>query len=150
MSVQLARRILFVVVGAAVLVVFGIAAYQWGVTNANAGSGPAIGRGFRGGGPMMGSGMRAGYDVGWTGWAGFGWLGLLGLGLLLLGILVVWLVIAAASRRRVPGSTPSGMPPGASTDPSGMGHLRELAEMHARGELTDEEFTAAKRKLLGL
>jgi hypothetical protein len=28
--------------------------------------------------------------------------------------------------------------------------LRELSELHDRGSLTDEEFAAAKRKLLGL
>jgi hypothetical protein len=28
--------------------------------------------------------------------------------------------------------------------------LRELSDMHAQGHLTDDEFAAAKRKILGL
>jgi len=41
--------------------------------------------------------------------------------------------------------------PTAPTNPAtGVDRLRELAELHDRGALTDEEFTAAKRQLLGL
>jgi len=32
----------------------------------------------------------------------------------------------------------------------GIDRLRDLAAMHEKGQLTDEEFTAAKRRLLGL
>lgn len=38
--------------------------------------------------------------------------------------------------------------PPAVTD--GIDRLRDLAAMHEKGQLTDEEFTAAKRRLLGL
>jgi hypothetical protein len=31
-----------------------------------------------------------------------------------------------------------------------MEQLRELSDLHSNGQLTDEEFTAAKRKILGL
>ncbi|MCS5479774.1 PH domain-containing protein [Corynebacterium sp. YIM 101645] len=40
--------------------------------------------------------------------------------------------------------------PAADTEPSGLDQLAKLAELHAAGVLTDDEFTAAKAKALGL
>jgi uncharacterized membrane protein len=69
-------------------------------------------------------------------------LGLLGwLGLLLIGVLLVLLVVGLLT-----GSSRAGVTAGG----SGVERLRELSDMHARGELTDPEFEAAKRRLLGL
>jgi uncharacterized membrane protein len=78
--------------------------------------------------------------------AGFGLFGLLGF--ILVGLLVFWLIAAIVSpdgRSRGPVGTAPGAPAAGDFD-----RLRELSEMHTRGELTDEEFTAAKRKILGL
>ena len=47
-----------------------------------------------------------------------------------------------------PPTTPPALP--APSDVGGVDALRALATMHAEGHLTDEEFAAAKRKLLGL
>jgi hypothetical protein len=40
-------------------------------------------------------------------------------------------------------------PPPAAAPPSDMEQLQQLAELHASGALTDEEFAAAKAKILG-
>lgn len=47
-----------------------------------------------------------------------------------------------------PGPAPAA-PAAAQVDPTAA-KIHQLAELHARGVLTDEEFTAAKRKALGL
>ncbi len=78
--------------------------------------------------------------------AGFGLFGLLGC--ILVGLLVFWLIAAIVfpdGRSRGPVGTSPGAPAAGDVD-----RLREISEMHTRGELTDEEFTAAKRKILGL
>jgi uncharacterized membrane protein len=107
--------------------------------------------GFRFGGPItvpagpLGRGMplRGGMH-GWGGYgpgSGFGLFELLGF--VLVGLLVVWLVAALMSdrgRRYVAPEPPAGA----------LDQLNRLAEMHTQGHLTDDEFTAAKRKLLGL
>ena len=85
--------------------------------------------------PYRGDGMAWGYG------AGFGVLGLLGF--VLVGVLVVWLVAAVVA----PGGRTGGS---VGPAPADVERLRELSEMHSRGELTDDEFTAAKRKLLGM
>ena len=80
------------------------------------------------------------------------WLLLLvGLGLLF----VVGLVKVLDERTPPPaGHVQTPAPPPATAFPApgddGIDRLRELAELHDRGKLTDEEFTAAKRRLLGL
>jgi uncharacterized membrane protein len=62
---------------------------------------------------------------------------------LIFGFVLVWLVMAVLSR---PGR---GTPP-TPADQVGVDRLRELTELHDRGALTDDEFAAAKRQLLGL
>ena len=65
---------------------------------------------------------------------GFG-VGILWLaGVVVVGLLFVWLLAAILS-------------PGRGGE---LSTLKDLSELHAQGRLTDEEFTAAKRKLLGL
>lgn len=51
----------------------------------------------------------------------------------------------AAGRARARAESPA---PGASE--ANVARLKELADLHAAGHLTDEEFSAAKRKLLGM
>jgi uncharacterized membrane protein len=81
-------------------------------------------------------GMEFGMGVG-------GWWGIIPA--LLVGLVIVLVVVAllAGAGRSAP--SPALKP--SSDPPSG---LRELVEMHDRGALTEEEFAAAKRKLLGL
>jgi uncharacterized membrane protein len=137
MNTKAARRILLVVVSLAVIAAVGVAAYQWGLSNGPNDTTTIVGRGFRG--PMMDR------DMGHTAWGfagpGMGWIGLIVM--LLLGLLFVWLILAAVSG-------PRGSAAPSNSDAAGIDRLRGLSEMHARGELTDDEFAAAKRKLLGL
>lgn len=132
MNRKVARILLGLVVVIIVVGVIGVVAYNYGASSNN---GPAT---FFG--PMRGYGR-----MGWSGW-GYGLWGLIPL--LLFGclafVLFSWL-FAGSSR-------PASMPPTPPQNPTGEGldGLRQLSEMHGRGELTDEEFTAAKRKLLGL
>jgi uncharacterized membrane protein len=119
------------VAGLAILAAVAIVAYNFGVNTGDNGGHMVFG-------PMM-QGSRGGYfgmDGGW-------WWGIVPA--LLFGfviVLVVWALLGGTGRSattQAPG--PSG------ESPAG---LRELVEMHDRGALTDDEFTAAKRKLLGL
>lgn len=137
MNTKTARRILLVVVSLAVIAAVGVAAYQWGLSNGQGDTATIVGRGFRG--PMIDHGMG---QAAW-GFAGpgMGWIGLIVM--LLLGLLFVWLILAAVSG-------PRGSAASSNSDAAGVDRLRGLSEMHARGELTDDEFAAAKRKLLGL
>jgi hypothetical protein len=88
---------------------------------------------------------------------GFGLAGLL-LPLLLLGLgvlLIVLLVRALDHRDPAPPTSGPGIsePPAPSAPPAaadGIDRLHDLASMHEKGQLTDEEFTAAKRRILGL
>lgn len=41
-------------------------------------------------------------------------------------------------------------PPSAPPQDESFGKLQELAQLHSQGVLTDEEFTAAKAKILGI
>jgi hypothetical protein len=126
------RRLAALLVVIVALAAVAVAAFAIGANN---GSG-WFGRGM----VMRGHGMGLGYG------AGFGLFGLLGF--ILVGLLVFWLIAAIVSpdgRSRGPVGTAPGAPAAGDFD-----RLRELSEMHTRGELTDEEFTAAKRKILGL
>ena len=77
------------------------------------------------------------------GWAGFGLLGLAGMVLFVL--LLVWLIGALVSGPSRDADRSRSPEAGASVE-----RLRELSDMHSSGQLTDEEFAAVKRKLLGL
>jgi uncharacterized membrane protein len=129
MNGRVARRLLLVLV--AVVVVVGVAwiAYYAG---SNVNGGPV----FR-----VGPGRMFGYGGGY-GWPGFGPFGLLAM--LAIGFLVVWFIVALVSGPSGGGRAPD------PTMSAGVDRLRELSELHDKGALTDEEFTAAKRKLLGL
>ena len=129
MNSSRARRAAWLILGIVVLVVVGAGAYALGVNNHSNGAGlPHMMRGYGG---WLGMGGYGGFD-------GFGIFGLFWI--LLLVLLFVFLLSAlfapsAGSR---------------SSDPAGLDRLKELSEMHDKGALTDEEFSAAKRKLLGL
>ena len=121
------RRLAVLVVVVAALAAVAAVAYSLGVGNAHETT------------PMGGMQFR-GHDVGWGYGPGFGILGLLGF--VLVGVLVFWLLAAVLSPGVGSGS--------AGPAPADVERLRELAEMHTRGDLTDDEFAAAKRKLLGI
>ena len=125
-----ARRFLWLVVAVAVVAVVAGLAYTVGNSNAHGTTFMPMrpfGRGFVGDG---------------YGWPGVGLLGLAGMVLFVL--LIVWIIGAViGGPARNPGSSP---PPEAGS----VERLRELSDMHSNGQLTDEEFAAAKRKLLGL
>jgi hypothetical protein len=126
-----ALAVLGIVVVVAAVAAIGVVAYNMGVNNGGDGGhgvfGPMM-RGYRGGTFGMGAG---------------GWWGVFPAMLLGFVVVVVLVALLAGSGRGTPAPAPrpSGDPP------SG---LRELVEMHDRGALTDDEFTAAKRRLLGL
>jgi hypothetical protein len=122
------RRLTGLVIVLAAIVIVGVVAYNLGVTN-----GP-------GSTPLRGMPFHRDYG-GWGYGTGFGLFGLLGF--VLIGLLVFW-ILAAFLAPNGGGSRPGGSSTG------DLDRLRELTDMHARNELTDEEFTAAKRKLLGL
>jgi uncharacterized membrane protein len=131
------RALVAIVAGLALLAIVGVAAYHFGAT------------GGVGGGRVVFGPMMRGYE-GYGGYAGLGGFWLFGLiSMVLLSVGIVWLFLAVFGGRSqsVPSSTTSTSPA-----PSGEGldRLREISEMHDRGALNDEEFTAAKRKLLGL
>ncbi len=123
--------LLLIVAGLVVLAVVGVVAYNVGVNAGNNGGQVVLG-------PMM-RGYRGDYfgmDAGW-------WWGIVPA--LILGFVVVCVLVALFAG-------PTRGAPATASGPSGEGPagLRELVELHDRGALTDEEFTAAKRKLLGL
>ena len=127
-----AKRRIWLLIGIAALAGVGVAAYNFGLT-ANHGTGV--------GHPMFGpmSGPLRGYGGGFG--FGFGPFGFFGV--VLIGFLLVWLFLTLLSAP-ARGSQPP------STDPASVERLRELVEMHDKGALGDDEFAAAKRKLLGL
>jgi len=103
------------------------------------------------------------------GWGGRGWglLALLGLAALValgIGVLVAVLRQPSAPSPQWPAPPPAagpGAPPGgpatpgslvppAPPAPDDLARLQALVDLHERGVLTDEEFAAAKRRLLGL
>jgi hypothetical protein len=121
-------RLAALVVVLAAIAIVAVVAYDIGLANAH--SAPVI------------RGMRLdGHGMGWLGFGPeFGFLGLLGF--VVVGVLVIWLLAALLS--------PAGghRPPGPAA--GDVERLRELSDMHTAGKLTDDEFTAAKRKILGL
>jgi uncharacterized membrane protein len=126
-------RILLLLIGVAALAAVVVVAYHAGLKT----------------GPDMTSRMpfgpfRGGYKYGPGFGFGFGFFAFLPM--LVIGFLLVWLFVSLISPS---GGTRGGTSQGA-VDPSGVEKLRELTELHDRGALSDEEFTAAKRKLLGL
>ena len=154
-----ASRLLVVVAGLAVLVAVAAVAYYAGNTAAGTPDRGFVSPRFHGMGGMSFS--QAG------GLGGF-WL----IGALLLGFLLVLVIMAlagsggpstrpaanaaaanaaAANAAAANAAAAAAGNPTAPTNPAtGVDRLRELAELHDRGALTDEEFTAAKRQLLGL
>lgn len=59
---------------------------------------------------------------------------------IIVSVVLLVVLLARGSARSAPTSTPQ------TAEPT----LSELADLHARGSLTDEEFAAAKRKILDL
>jgi uncharacterized membrane protein len=121
------RRLLWLIIGIAVLAVVGVVAYSFGVAASHGAAHTAVGP-FRG---------NYAYALGF----GAGPFGLLAA--VLFGFVLIWLFVALISG-------PAVGPHRESTDPAGVDRLRDLSEIHDKGALTDEEFTAAKRRLLGL
>ena len=132
MNRKRALGIAFVVVGLAALGVVGVVAYNLGLGAHGGVARPMFG-------PMRG--YFGGDGFGFGGFGAFGGFGLLGA--LIVGLLLVWILAALISGPAGGASRPA-------TDPASVERLRELADMHDKGTLTDEEFAAAKRKLLGL
>jgi hypothetical protein len=132
-------RLIALLLAIAAAVVVGAVAYHVGAANSTVGPAFRV-MPFRG--RMMGWGDGSG--------AGIVWL----IGLVVIGLLFVWLLAAILSPGRG-GPNPAGPNPAGqfgATGPAAAGieSLKELSDLHAQGRLTDEEFTAAKRKLLGL
>jgi len=124
------KRLLWVVVVLAVVAVAAGLAYTVGTSNAH-------GTAFMPMRPFSRGFVSDGY-----GWPGIGLLGFAGMVLFVL--LIVWLIGAAiGGPARDAGAS---RPP----ESGSVEKLRELSDMHSSGQLTDEEFSAAKRKLLGL
>ena len=118
------RRLAWIVLFVLLLVVVGAVGYRLGVAHGGGVNAAAL-RGF---------GFRS---------PGIGLLGLLG-PLVLVGLAVTFVVLLVREPARPP------TPPEPRDGGDGVNRLRELATMHAQGQLTDEEFAAATRKLLGL
>jgi hypothetical protein len=143
MKNRVAIAILAAVAGLAVLAGVGALAYRFGLNHADTGERIVFGnwRTMEGHMGAMNNGL-----LGWP-------IGLL-VGLLIVGG-IVWLILTVAGgagRNTPPPPPPPGgqwaVTPGATTE--GLDRLKELADLHDKKALTDEEFTAAKRKLLGL
>jgi len=151
MNKRIAKALLAVIASVAVLIVVGVVAYHFGSASGNDGRHIV--------GPMM---RERGY-VGFGDWGPGGVIPLV-----LIGVVVVWLVaMLVGGSGRSSGNAPAGTPPAAApggwpatpplaaplaptTTGDGLERLKELSDLHDRDALTDEEFGAAKRKLLGL
>ena len=135
------RRYLWIAV--VIIALVGVALIAFGLGSANGG------RGFFDDMPMRGY-LSRGQSVGMGAPAG----GLVWLLLLVgLGLLFVVGLVKVLDDRTPPPSTGSAQAPTAAAPPAapdGIDRLHELAELHDRGKLNDDEFTAAKRRLLGL
>jgi uncharacterized membrane protein len=118
------RRLAWIALFLLLLVVVGAVGYRLGVAHGGGVNAAAL-RGF---------GFR---------YPGIGLLGLLG-PLVLVGLAVTFVVLLVREPAR-PSAPPERRDGGGDVD-----RLRELATLHAQGQLTDEEFAAAKRKLLDL
>ena len=123
--------LLGIVIAGAALAAIGVIAYNVGVTNGGNGGHVVLG-------PMMRGYRGAEFGMGVDGWWGI-------IPALMLGLVIVLVVAALLAGAGRGASSPAPRP--SADPPSG---LRELVEMHDRGALTEEEFAAAKRKLLGL
>ncbi len=121
------RRSAWIAIVVLLLVVVGAVGFGLGVAAARGGGADGM--------PMRGFGVR---------YPGVGLLGLLG-PLVLVGLAVAFMVLLF----REPGRPTPPPPPPAPPAGGGVDLLRDLVTMHERGQLTDEEFVAAKRKLLG-
>ncbi len=121
------RRSAWIAIVVLLLVVVGAVGFGLGVAAAHGGGADGI--------PMHGFGVR---------YPGVGLLGLLG-PLVLVGLAVAFMVLLF----REPGRATPPPPPPAPPNGGGVDLLRDLVTMHERGQLTAEEFAAAKRKLLG-
>ena len=124
------RVLLGLVVGIVVLAIVGIVAYNFGWHASQGDAGPMFG-------PFHARPFGMGYGYGF----GFQPFGLLMA--VIVGFVLVWLVVALLSG-------PGRGTPRTPADQNGVDRLRELTELHDRGALTDDEFAAAKRQLLGL
>jgi uncharacterized membrane protein len=120
------RRFAWIVLVVLLLVVVGAVGFGLGVAATHRGVVDVV--------PVRGFGLR---------YPGVGLLGLLG-PLLLIGLVVTFVVLLVREPGR-PATPPAQRDGGDSVD-----QLHDLATMHERGQLTDEEFAAAKRKLLGI
>ena len=118
------RRLAWIALFVLLLVVVGAVGYRLGIAHGGVVNAAAV-RGF---------GFR---------YPGIGLLGLLG-PLVLVGLAVMFVVLLVREPARPPA------PPEPRDGGDGVDRLRELATMHAQGQLNAEEFAAAKRKLLGL
>jgi uncharacterized membrane protein len=118
------RRLAWIALFLLLLVVVGAVGYRLGIAHGGVVNAAAV-RGF---------GFR---------YPGIGPLALLGPHVLV-GLVVTFVVLLVREPARPPA------PPVQRDGGDGVDRLRELATMHAQGQLTDEEFAAAKRKLLGL
>lgn len=127
MNRTILRRMGALVVAIAVVAV--VVAYQVGTGN------------LAGSHPMMRASTFRGFGEGMGYAPGVGLLGLIGF--VVVGVLIVWLLLALVTPKRdepVPVAPTTG----------DLERLRELSDLHTAGKLTDEEFTVAKRKVLGL
>lgn len=120
------RRFAGIVLVILLLVVVGAGGFWAGSTTAHGGVTGAM--------PLRGFGFR---------YPGIGLLGLVA-PLLLVGLVVTFVALLVHE----PGRPPA--PPRQGDGSDSVDRLRELAAMHERGQLTEDEFAAAKRKLLGL
>jgi len=120
------RRFAWIAIVVLLLLVVGGVAFGLGVVAGHGEIGAAI--------PMRGFAVR---------YSGIGLPGFLG-PLILIGLAVAFVVLLVREPRQ------PAPPPAPRDDGNGVDRLRELATMHTQGQLTDEEFAAAKRKLLGL
>jgi uncharacterized membrane protein len=131
MTAKTPWRLVWILLGIVAVVAVVAVAYAWGVNSSQNGIGPFMG-------PRR--------DFGMMGWSGVGWWGVIP------GLIVVFLVIflfaalltgpdRSSSRAGVTSPTPQA---------GDVDRLRELSDLHERGRLTDEEFAAAKKKILGL
>jgi hypothetical protein len=110
-----------------------------------------VGTGTFGFHPMMRGTTFRGFGDGMGYAPGVGLFGLLVF--VVVGLLVLWLILALVGPRSGasgPGASGPGAAGPAEATTGDLERLRELSDLHTAGKLTDEEFTAAKRKLLGL
>lgn len=132
MNRTLVGRLVVLVVGLTAIAVVGVAAYNVGMAHAS---------GFH---PMMrGTPLRdLGDGMGY--WPGIGLVGFAGF--VLVAAVVYWLLTRRPSNEPLAAPTP----PTAGPTAADLERLTQLASLHTAGKLTDEEFTAAKRKILSL